>query len=409
MYATRKDKKAGNIECRIFKDEYDTFVRMFSVLDEKAVTEAYTAKGGSRFSPEFISKIASLDKGTYVPSRESARPLKGLRVALDPGHTAKTMEEAIDEARSIWIIQPDGKRLKFFEARLNLATANIVKEMLEKDGAEVMLTRNEGRMVFNKSYERWLREDFVKSVKEKLKEKFITQEKADYLLQRPTKREKLKFFMSEYEMPYRARLINKFRPHVTAVIHYDYFEDDPGSGQKYMHIKNIMEKNDKNCREKIGEMEEIVYSNPTTTRSITVTFVPGSFLSGELDAMESRIHFARLIISTDLDDSIRFSSYVVDHFSRGLGIPPAASSLQYQANIFSGIDGVFCRNFRLTRLILGPMCLGEPIIQNNILEAPRLAVISEGKIPERIKIVARAYYDGIKKFALWKYSQDSAR
>jgi len=61
--------------------------------------------------------------------------------------------------------------------------------------------------------------------------------------------------------------------------------------------------------------------------------------------------------------------------------------------------GVYARNFRMTRLVRGTLCLGEPLQQNNILEARELAVISEGGVPGRVRTVARAYYEAIRTYA----------
>jgi len=52
----------------------------------------------------------------------------------------------------------------------------------------------------------------------------------------------------------------------------------------------------------------------------------------------------------------------------------------------------------MTRLVRGTLCLGEPLQQNNIKEAVGLSEIAIGKMPERVKLVARSYYDAIIKY-----------
>jgi hypothetical protein len=48
--------------------------------------------------------------------------------------------------------------------------------------------------------------------------------------------------------------------------------------------------------------------------------------------------------------------------------------------------------------VRGTLCLGEPLQQNNLREARELAAISEGRVPDRVKTVARAYHEAIRKY-----------
>src|SRR4030042_883927 len=96
------------------------------------------------------------DEKRFNPGTDPARPLAGLRVAIDPGHSAGSMEEAVREGKYIRLFAPDGSQLSFYEAQLNLATARCLKEMLEMDGACVMLTRENNRQVYPVSFNRWV-------------------------------------------------------------------------------------------------------------------------------------------------------------------------------------------------------------------------------------------------------------
>ena len=62
-------------------------------------------------------------------------------------------------------------------------------------------------------------------------------------------------------------------------------------------------------------------------------------------------------------------------------------------------DGIFCRNLCLTRLVKGPICYGETLIQNNLQEALELSqhqTMIEGiPCPKRVIDVAEAYYETI--------------
>ncbi|OHD62765.1 MAG: hypothetical protein A2176_14800 [Spirochaetes bacterium RBG_13_51_14] len=397
MYATPADKRAGIIECRIFKDEYDIFIKVFRVLGDREIRNTYQSKGGSRFTADFIKSIRSADEKRFNPGTDPARPLAGLRVAIDPGHSAGSMEEAVREGKYIRLFAPDGSQLSFYEAQLNLATARCLKEMLEMDGASVMLTRETNRQVYPVSFNRWVRRDFPGAVREKLRNKYISREAAEWLLRRSGDRARLKFFNSEFEMPYRAKIINSFRPHVTALVHYDARDSETAYRNKYVRIKAIMEKNGP-CCDQMEDVRDVVESITEIDKNFCSVFVPGCFLPGELDTIESRIEFLRLVVSPDLDDSIRYSTYVIKNFQKYLDVP--TSDRPFPGSIRVGLcrEGIYARNLRMTRLVRGALCLGEPLQQNYREEASRLAAISDGIIPERVKAVARAYYDAIREY-----------
>jgi N-acetylmuramoyl-L-alanine amidase len=399
MYASPEDRKMGKIECRIYDREFDVFVKMFRVLDDDAIREAYLAKGGEPFSDEFAARIRAMDEDSFRYRPGSALPLEGLRVAIDPGHNAGSMDEAIRESKYMWLFDRDGRRLKFHESSLNLATARILKELLEKDGARVMLTRNANRQVYPVPYDAWAPRNFRRAVLDKQREKFITDSEAAMLLTSAGDKRRLKFFNSEFDMPYRAKLINAFHPHITVLVHYDSSGDYGGYREKYARVLDILSKSYGSRAALMTDYREIMQSTAETDRDFSTVFVPGCFLRGELDNREARIEFLRLLISPDLKNSIRYSVYVMDNFKKMLDLPPADMPLPGGKKTGLCRKGVYARNFRMTRLVRGTLCLGEPLQQNNLREARDLAVISEGRIPERVKAVARAYYEAIRTYA----------
>ena len=400
MYATPEDKKSGAIECRIYKDEYDIFIKMFRVLDDETITETYRSKGAGRFGADFVKKIRSLDEGRFKPGANPAKPLEGLRVAIDPGHSAGTIDEAIKEDKYVILFAPDGSKYRFYEARLNLATARELRALLQAKGATVMLTRDAERQVFPVPYDAWVRRDFRSTVREKTRDRFITSDEANRLLRWATPKGILKFFNSEVEMPCRAKRINEFRPHITVLVHYDANDIYTVVRDNSVLVRKALRKRYRTLRERQDEIRDAANAVSETKRDCCAVFVPGCFLANELNPMQSRIEFLRLIISPDLDGSVRYSNYVIDNFTRYLGVPLPDQSYPGASTITAGNTGVYARNFRMTRLVRGALCLGEPLQQNNLKEAPRLAEIDEGKVPPRVRTVARAYYDAIRKFVL---------
>ncbi|TFH39647.1 MAG: hypothetical protein E4G96_08880 [Chrysiogenales bacterium] len=371
---------------------------MVRVLDEREVVEAYRSKGASRFPGPFVEYIMSRDDSDFRPSGDPDRPLAGLRVAIDPGHSAGSMDEAVQEGKYILLFTPGGEKLTFYEAALNMATARILKEMLERDGASVMLTREKGGQVHPIPFDIWVKRDFREAVREKAREGSITPAAAERLLRRSNVRSRLKFFNSEFEMPQRARLINRFRPHVTVLAHYDARDATPAYRTKYLLIKDIA-RDGQPCGDRMKHINEVVDSISELKDNFCSAFVPGCFLPGELNSMDSRIDFLRLIVSTDLDRSISFSRHVVNNFRRVLDVPPAGETFPGSRLVGRRSSGVYARNLRMTRMVRGSLCLGEPLQQNNLGEARRLAEISNGQVPDRIRDVARAYHRSIIEYA----------
>lgn len=399
MYASPDDKKSGKIECRIYKQEYDVFVKMFRVLDDAAIREAYRQKGSAPFSPEFITAVRSIQESRFHYKTGSPQTLAGLRIAIDPGHNAGSMSEAIREGKYMWLFDNDGRRLIFHESRLNLATAVLLKDLLERDGAEVMLTRNANRQVYPLAFDNWVGRYFRKAVLDKQKEKLITDNEAVMLLTYAGDRRRLKFFNSEFDMPYRAKLINAFHPDITVLVHYDSNGEYRGYREKYNRLLDILKKNGASAGALMADYREIMDSTAETEADFSTVFVPGCFLRGELAALESRIEFLRLVLSQDINNSIRYSLYVMDNFRKMLDLPPARHPLPGGRKVGICRDGIYARNFRMTRLVRGTLCLGEPLQQNNLREARDLAAISRGGTPERVKAVARAYHEAIRKYA----------
>lgn len=400
MYASPADRKSGKAECRVYEEEYDVFIKMFRVLSDREVREAYLAKGDARFPADFAGKVRAMDDRPFRFGAGGMKPLEGLRVAIDPGHSAGSMEEAIREGKFMSLRGPDGRLIRFHESALNLAAAKALREMLENDGATVMLTREENRQAFPVPFDRWKQGNFRQAVMEKMGERLISKEEADRLLKGAGgERARLKFFNSEYEMPWRARLINAFRPHITVLAHFNAYDDDTGYRSKYLRIKSIMLGNQGRCDEKMKDIEEVVASIAEVKKNFCSAYVPGCFLRGELDAVESRIEFLRLVISPDLENSAIYSKYVVDNFRDYLKVPAAREAYHgaYRAGICK--KGVYARNFRMTRLVRGVLCLGEPVLQNNMEEALRLKEIAEGRVPERVVAAARAYRDAVHAYA----------
>jgi len=143
-----------------------------------------------------------------------------------------------------------------------------------------------------------------------------------------------RFFTPE-DLRERARVINRFQPDLTLIIHYNVdalnweSRDDEGfftpTGQNYL-----------------------------------MAFVPGSFMAGELVEPDQRLAFLRLLISDDLEKSISLSKAFVNQSTRYTGVPIVSRTYPlgylHNASIYTGFPGIYARNLGLTRMISSPLC-----------------------------------------------------
>jgi N-acetylmuramoyl-L-alanine amidase len=279
--------------------------------------------------------------------------LKGVKIALDPGHFGGYLSRL--EQRFVEIESEDKKVLSFDEGTLTLLTALFLKDFLEKEGAEVFLTRQElASGAIEKGYYDWLQDH----------------------PQWQSIENQGKVFREVYnplDLKRRAQKINAFSPDLTVIIHYNAHE----------------------------EPEE----RRVTERNYNMVFLPGSFCRNELSDKTSRYEFVRLLVSDDIEQSEKFCRIVIEKMKNVLSVPSVSEEegIRYLKNSSLEIaSGVYARNLCLTRLVHGPLCYGESLVQNNRSECQLLAKqeeqIGSRKAPFRVKQVAIAYFLAIQEY-----------
>lgn len=293
-----------------------------------------------------------------APSFEQKKSLKTLshaKIAIDPGHFGgkfAPLEERYVE------MEHNGHLLRFDEGTLSFLTALHLKALLEGEGASVFLSR---KGIGEGAYP----EDFF-----------------DWLKKHPQLWEKgvplSTIFLRHYnrlDLRERARIINLYEPDLTILIHYNAIDS------------------------------ELPYSNQTkpTLQNFNLVFIPGSFSQGELASPEDRCHFLRLICTQDLEHSFTLAKTLVKSFTTYLNVSPLKPHPypEYESPL-SLAEGVFSRNLCLTRLIKGPLCYGETLIQNNLQEALALSgqetTVQGIPCPQRVVEVSQAYFEAICSF-----------
>lgn len=313
-----------------------------------------------------IEYVLQLAKDVQNPVSTSVRKdLIGVKIAIDPGHLGGPYANLEDRFIDIPPSLERAESIKFDEGTLCFLTAAYLKLLLEKEGAIVMLTRDRiGAGVFAEDFFDWLRQNVNLWVGEggSLKKLFGK-------------------YYNPLDLRARAKKINEFAPDLSIVIHYNSQDGENNTASNHA----------------------------ISPLNYNMVFVPGAFCHNELTDKDSRYEFLRLLVSDDLNLSLKLSRAVLEKFGEHLQVPPIAKSdgANYLNRVGMKIDeGIFARNLALTRLIHGPVCYGETLIQNNIDECVLLSrkdfVINGQFCSSRIKQVAEAYFEGIKKYLLYR-------
>lgn len=306
----------------------------------------------------------------------TARALSGFRIAIDPGHIAGNMEMGDIEKKCLTFkcTAPDGKvdSIVIAEGMLTFATAQLLKNKLEAEGAEVFMTRtfNNGS-AYGVSFDDWLKTDYLETVDSLYKiGKISLSQKQFFTSSKPSKRDKFRVIFKDVELAKRAEIINNYKPDLTVIIHYNVDETNTG------------------------------WVKPAN-KNFNMTFVGGAFMKNDLSTPEKRFEFLRLLISDDIENSIALSSSVIKSFEHMLNVKTAsvkdAEYLQ-EGCLSTGEAGVYCRNLQLTRYIHGPLVYGETLYQDNINECVLLNQESDKTKNPRVQQVAEAYFQGVLNY-----------
>ncbi|HLC82661.1 MAG TPA: N-acetylmuramoyl-L-alanine amidase [Bacteroidia bacterium] len=317
-------------------------------------------------------KLVGIRDFIYIPQDAS---IKGKKIAIDPGHIANDFEMGDLEKKHI-IIKCDSTNgikdsIEIAEGMLTFATAQLLKEKLEKEGATVFLTRTADKCAFGKTYQQWKKEDLKKAVDSLYKIGEIKAWQKDYFISSKAKdRDIFRVIFRDLELAKRVELINNFNPDYTVVIHYNVDETN-------LDWEKCSSKNYNMC------------------------FVGGSFMKNDLSTKEKRFEFLRLLITDDLEKSIEISSSVMKSFESELKVPTATvrdAKYLIEGCLPTNTNGVYCRNLQLTRYIHSPIVYGETLYQDNINECKLLSAESDKTKNKRVQQVADAYFKGILNY-----------
>lgn len=273
-----------------------------------------------------------------------------LLVAIDPGHFAKNFAQAIREDKYVKMRGADlgiAKDISFYEADLADITGAIVKIELEKLGAKAFLTKGMGENSLGKSFHDWYVKDYKGDLQKYYNDGDVT--KADYEVY--LKSDSNTIFNTFYrfvEFRKRIDLINNSTPSMTVIIHYNAVEG--------------------------GKRDADGFLKPVQT-NYSMAFVPGALNNHEVKRYSEKLDFLRLLMSSDLDKSMRLAHLILTEENL-IGVPPVQNDqhvLDERYCTRTDYDGVYCRNLAMTRTVRGPLVYLEALLQDNDKEAIALS------------------------------------
>lgn len=308
-----------------------------------------------------------------IKERNPSRTLKGMKIAIDPGHIGGAYHMGETESRCMTLAIDSTKQIQLVEGNLTFFTALLLKHKLDSMGAQTMMTRTDtGLSSLGITFFEWKKKIKNKPYLDSLISNNLISEKGVRLLHAHLP-DKVLFtdVFGSVDMAARAKKINTFHPDITVIIHY-----------------NVNERN-------LGW-------NHTTDKDYVMAFVPGCITSEDLKTLAGRLNFLRLLLSPDIERSIELSSAVAKHISSGLNVPLAQktdATYLTEHCLSTPQKGVYSRDLALTRLIIGPLVYGEPLYQDNnseclLLTAKDSSILGYA-VSKRIELVAEAYYEGI--------------
>lgn len=248
-----------------------------------------------------------------------AKPLQGLKIAIDPGHIGG--EWAKVEER--WY-QIGGEGIEVMEGELTLATAKVLRARLEELGAQVWLLREEHQPVTSQRPF-----DFIELAKGVLNKAGIAAEGGALA----KKSEQL--FYRAHEIRQRARLINDdIRPDLALCLHYNAVSwGDPNNPQ-------------------------LVSSNHLHL------LINGTYSASEFRLEDNRFHLFKRLLQRTHDEELPLNEAVAAAMAKATGLSPYVYFTRNAKPV--GHSGyVYARNLLANRIYHCPVVFLEPYVMNN--------------------------------------------
>jgi N-acetylmuramoyl-L-alanine amidase len=257
---------------------------------------------------------------TQALSGDPARPLAGIRIALDPGHIGGDWAKL--EARYFKL---DGDP-PVEEAKLAMITCNLLAERLEADGAHVVWAKHGYEPTTDLRPDSLHREAIAALALRPGTTKRISGEDA---IERMIDNEAALLFYRVAEIRARAEVVNKLHPDLTICVHYN--ADDWGNPEHPALVD----------------------------RSRLVIFINGAYERSELAFDDTKYDLLRKLLDRDAPQEERGCAYVGQEMLNILGYPPEDYAAGYFAKHVTDVPSVYARNLLANRLYHGPVIYCE--------------------------------------------------
>ena len=372
----------GKKDLAVYADELAVMAQLFEFASLEDQMRFMKWKGTRHLNQKVKDSLqAGVNDDKAVIKKTDSLPLRGYRIAIDPGHFGTNMKDAMVEQKFVYFLKPailggGTDTVQLYESTLTYNTARIVESVLKERGADVFLTRERADYTsFNLTFSDWCKLHKKRTLDSLKKSGSMTPARYNQLI----KANDYNFFWDffrDYDLANRAKKVNDYDPHVTVIIHFNVDE-------KNAPWKNHSKKN------------------------FTMAFIGGAYIASNIDKLENKMHLLRMIVTDQLTRSEKLSGKTVENFHKALEVPIAKSNdaLYLRDNCISvPTPGVFCRNLVLCRKINSPMVYGESLYQDNekeCLDLMKCDVDAYGvKTNQRIVKVASCYYEAVYDFLL---------
>ena len=266
-----------------------------------------------------------------LPRTKQAKPLSGLRIALDPGHLGgkwAKMEER-------WFKVGDTKPV--MEGDLALRVARLLAPKLKRLGAKVFFVRNSKEPITSKRPD-----DFNDLAKKILIKNGIPQPRAEVLDPNDPEKEQTIRWRSEIlfyrysEIRRRAVLVNtKLHPDLAVCLHFNAESwGDPKDptlvDQNHLHL-----------------------------------LVNGSYLQEELEFDDERFEMIRRLLSRAYDEELPLAEAIAGVMAKETQLPPYEYPTTLTTTKIGSTGYVYARNLLATRIYRCPVVYCEPYVMNS--------------------------------------------
>ena len=369
----------------LFKDFFSNLLPSHYLEYRQGMRET----GASTDSATLMSRLAQI---AAQVKRGDAKPLAGLKIAIDPGHMGPAaVYDLANQKMSTWD-EVTGKFVKIknkkvSEGQLNLWTALLTAKELVNLGAEVKLTRTQDGTVATEDPSHfdaapYLNQYYYNSLDDWMSNYLNLKNDAELvkeIVRAPEVKSIAtpsdiiqKLYIAGADLEARSKLIDAYQPDIVLDIHFDASKS------------NALQKN----------------------RDDVEAYVPGSFRQTETGSRRVRaMALKQLLEVRRWNESVSLAGYVTESMASNLKLP-----LLDLPNFLSSVkvkDGVYARNLYITRRALSSLIVYlECLHYDHVNEYSKLANLDNAadfqgihfKYPSRINSISTAIRSGLLKY-----------